>query len=188
VDIDAQLAGKRDVIERTARAFIRRTGWIEYDDAVQVVTLEAWRILQDAPADGAVDGLIIVRGFRRLSDELRSGQVTGITRSDRKHGVEKEMSLNVRVAGDRDGRELIETLVDESPDEYERVDHEDWCGMTCGTALAVLPERERLFVWLHYFEGLDQQEIGEMHGISGSRVSQLLAKALSRMRPVLAAA
>lgn len=49
-------------------------------------------------------------------------------------------------------------------------------------ALNRLPERERLIVTLHYFEGVALQEIARSLGVTESRVSQLHTRALKIMR------
>ncbi|MDT0618262.1 RNA polymerase sigma factor FliA [Salinisphaera sp. P385] len=54
-------------------------------------------------------------------------------------------------------------------------------------AIAALPEREQLIISLYYDEELNQTEIGEVIGVSYSRVSQLLGQALLRLRSHIAA-
>jgi RNA polymerase sigma factor FliA len=49
-------------------------------------------------------------------------------------------------------------------------------------AIGGLPEKERLVVTLYYFEGLTMNEIGEVLGLTESRISQLHSKAALRMR------
>lgn len=49
-------------------------------------------------------------------------------------------------------------------------------------AIGSLPEKERLVVTLYYFEGLTMNEIGEVLGLTESRISQLHSKAALRMR------
>jgi RNA polymerase sigma factor FliA len=49
-------------------------------------------------------------------------------------------------------------------------------------AIGGLPEKERLVVTLYYFEGLTMHEIGEVLGLTESRISQLHSKAALRMR------
>jgi hypothetical protein len=45
-------------------------------------------------------------------------------------------------------------------------------------AIARLPEREKLVVALYYYENLTLREIGEVLGVTESRVSQLHTKAV----------
>jgi len=54
-------------------------------------------------------------------------------------------------------------------------------------AILALPERERLVIALYYYEELTLREIGEVLGVSESRVSQMHTKAALRLRSKLAA-
>ncbi len=54
------------------------------------------------------------------------------------------------------------------------------------SAIARLPERERLVVGKYYFEGAKLKEIGAELGVSEPRVSQLHARALGLLRGMLA--
>jgi RNA polymerase sigma factor for flagellar operon FliA len=49
-------------------------------------------------------------------------------------------------------------------------------------AIAGLPEREQLVVALYYYENLTLREIGEVLGVTESRVSQLHTKAVMRLK------
>jgi RNA polymerase sigma factor for flagellar operon FliA len=51
-----------------------------------------------------------------------------------------------------------------------------------GEAIARLPEREKLVVTLYYYEELTLREIGEVLGVTESRVSQMHTKAVLRLR------
>jgi RNA polymerase sigma factor FliA len=55
-----------------------------------------------------------------------------------------------------------------------------------GEAIARLPEREKLVVTLYYYEELTLREIGEVLGVTESRVSQLHTKAILRLKARLA--
>ncbi|MDQ3588229.1 MAG: RNA polymerase sigma factor WhiG [Actinomycetota bacterium] len=53
---------------------------------------------------------------------------------------------------------------------------------TLSDAIARLPEREKLVVALYYYENLTLREIGEVLGVTESRVSQLHTKAVLRLK------
>ena len=53
-------------------------------------------------------------------------------------------------------------------------------------AISRLPEREKLVVTLYYYEELTLREIGEVLGVTESRVSQLHTKAILRLKARLA--
>ena len=54
-----------------------------------------------------------------------------------------------------------------------------------GDAVAALPEREKLVIALYYYENLTLREIGEVLGVTESRVSQLHTKAMLSLRGIL---
>lgn len=49
-------------------------------------------------------------------------------------------------------------------------------------AIARLPEKEKLVIYLYYYEGLTLKEIGAVLNLSESRISQLHTKAILRLR------
>jgi len=53
---------------------------------------------------------------------------------------------------------------------------------TLADAIEKLPEKEKLVITLYYYEGLTLKEIGQVAGLSESRVSQLHTKAILRLR------
>jgi RNA polymerase sigma factor for flagellar operon FliA len=57
-----------------------------------------------------------------------------------------------------------------------------------GDAIARLPEREKLVITLYYYEELTLREIGEVLGVTESRISQLHTKAILRLKARLAGA
>ena len=59
--------------------------------------------------------------------------------------------------------------------------------MNLADAVACLPERQQLVLALYYEEELRMREIGEVLGITASRVSQLHAKALISVRATIGA-
>ena len=89
-------------------------------------------------------------------------------------------------AGDHvDERSLPAALVPsepESPDSaYERTEVKE----RIRAAMATLPERERRLVNLYYFGEVTMKQIGEELGVNESRVSQLHARAMQRLRAAL---
>jgi RNA polymerase sigma factor for flagellar operon FliA len=80
---------------------------------------------------------------------------------------------------------LLDTLPDrDAPDPQQLVDQLDLRDRIAG-AIAALPEREKLVVALYYYENLTLREIGEVLGVTESRVSQLHTKAVLRLRSKL---
>lgn len=55
-------------------------------------------------------------------------------------------------------------------------------------ALATLPARERKLISLYYFRGATMKQIGQQIGVNESRVSQLHARAMSRLRAAMSPA
>ena len=49
-------------------------------------------------------------------------------------------------------------------------------------AIASLPEREKIVVALYYYDGLTLREIGDVLGVTESRISQLHTKAILRLK------
>ena len=51
--------------------------------------------------------------------------------------------------------------------------------------IGILPEKERLVISLYYYEDLNMKEIGNVLGITESRVCQIHTKAVARLRSKL---
>ncbi len=77
---------------------------------------------------------------------------------------------------------LLDTLQDpDAPDPAAVMDQTDLKDRVAD-AIARLPEREKLVVALYYYENLTLREIGEVLGVTESRISQLHTKAVLRLR------
>jgi RNA polymerase sigma factor for flagellar operon FliA len=77
---------------------------------------------------------------------------------------------------------LLDTLQDPgAPDPAKAADATDLKDRVAD-AIARLPEREKLVIALYYYENLTLREIGEVLGVTESRVSQLHTKAVLRLR------
>ncbi|MGE5371333.1 MAG: FliA/WhiG family RNA polymerase sigma factor [Solirubrobacterales bacterium] len=51
-----------------------------------------------------------------------------------------------------------------------------------GEAIGKLPEKEKMVIYMYYYEGLTLKEIGEVLSLSESRISQLHTKSILRLR------
>jgi len=81
--------------------------------------------------------------------------------------------------------EIIDTIVDaKSVDPLQELEAND-VKKSLSMALAKLPERERMILALYYHENMTLKEIGETISISESRVCQLHAQAIMKLRKLL---
>jgi RNA polymerase sigma factor for flagellar operon FliA len=77
---------------------------------------------------------------------------------------------------------LIDTIEDtDAPDPQSTLSQTEM-KEAIADAIARLPEREKLVVTLYYYEELTLREIGEVLGVTESRVSQLHTKAILRLK------
>jgi RNA polymerase sigma factor for flagellar operon FliA len=81
---------------------------------------------------------------------------------------------------------LIDTIEDTQGPNPQSMLAETELKEAIGEAIARLPEREKLVVTLYYYEELTLREIGEVLGVTESRVSQLHTKAILRLKARLA--
>jgi RNA polymerase sigma factor for flagellar operon FliA len=77
---------------------------------------------------------------------------------------------------------LIDTIEDTQGPEPQSELAQTELKEALGEAIARLPEREKLVVTLYYYEELTLREIGEVLGVTESRVSQLHTKAILRLK------
>jgi RNA polymerase sigma factor for flagellar operon FliA len=77
---------------------------------------------------------------------------------------------------------LLDTLQDPDAPDPERIVDQNELKDRVADAIARLPEREKLVIALYYYESLTLREIGEVLGVTESRVSQLHTKAVLRLR------
>jgi len=78
---------------------------------------------------------------------------------------------------------VIDTIHDPNAVDPETEAHASELKDRLADAIESLPERERLVVALYYYENLTLREIGEVLGVTESRVSQLHTKAVLALRP-----
>ncbi|MDZ4169372.1 MAG: RNA polymerase sigma factor WhiG [Coriobacteriia bacterium] len=93
------------------------------------------------------------------------------------------------VGGDReDGQSAIGAIRDDSAPDPVAMFESSEIKEILADAIQRLPEREKTVIALYYYEGLTLKEIGEVLGVTESRVSQLHTKAVLRLRARLHAA
>jgi RNA polymerase sigma factor for flagellar operon FliA len=92
------------------------------------------------------------------------------------------------VSGEGDQISLLDTLEDATGERPADALDETETKELLADAISRLPEREKLVVTLYYYEELTLREIGEVLGVTESRVSQLHTKAILRLKSRLGAA
>lgn len=96
------------------------------------------------------------------------------------------VSMDESRGGGDDGRPTADLIPDGEPlpgDELEAIEGR----RELMAAMNRLPERERMIVTLHYFQGVQLAQIAKSLGVTESRVSQLHTRALKLLRDEMAA-
>jgi len=83
---------------------------------------------------------------------------------------------------DGDTASLIETIEDPKSRDPSRMLDLSEMKSQLATAIDALPDREKIVIALYYYENLTLREIGEVLGVTESRVSQLHTKAVLRLK------
>src|SRR6187401_1039164 len=113
------------------------------------------------------------------SDEARLGRTIV-----RINTIESTSPLS---AGDNvDGSSLPPALVPSEPQSPDKAYEEREIRDRIRSAIASLPPRERKVIGLYYYGGATMKQIGAEIGVNESRVSQLHARAIRRLRDALA--
>ncbi|GAA4332511.1 RNA polymerase sigma factor WhiG [Streptomyces venetus] len=85
-----------------------------------------------------------------------------------------------------DGLSFMDTLEDTAADNPVEVAEDRELRRLLARAINTLPEREKTVVTLYYYEGLTLAEIGNVLGVTESRVSQIHTKSVLQLRAKLA--
>ncbi len=143
----------------------------------------------------------VERAYARLEAELHRtptepeiAEEMGIGLSDL-HAIFSQVSfVNVvaldellSVGGEKgDKLSLVDTLEDhKAEDPVNAFESEETKYLLAG-AINTLPEREKIVVTLYYYEGLTLAEIGQVLGVTESRICQMHTKAVLQLRGKLA--
>ncbi len=95
--------------------------------------------------------------------------------------------LSLDDLGPGEGHDFADVHADASIAQPEQALEDGQLERDLQAAIAGLPERERLVLSLYYQEDLQLKEIGEVLGVSESRISQLMKQAVMRLRTTLRA-
>ncbi len=128
--------------------------------------------LHRAPTDEEIAGKLGI-----TEDELAES-LTDISRSS----IAALDELWTVASGGGDQIALIDTIEDTQGPEPQSALAQNELREVLGEAIARLPEREKLVITLYYYEELTLREIGEVLGVTESRVSQLHTKAILRLK------
>jgi RNA polymerase sigma factor for flagellar operon FliA len=89
----------------------------------------------------------------------------------------------LNVGGERgDKLSLVDTLEDTKAEDPVQAFETEETKYLLARAINTLPEREKIVVTLYYYEGLTLAEIGEVLGVTESRVCQIHTKAVLQLR------
>ena len=94
-------------------------------------------------------------------------------------------SLYDKKGSNEDSVEIIDTIEDTNKLNHQEQAEEKNVKQELEKALLRLPERERVIMVLYYQENLTLKEIGETIGMSESRVCQLHAQAIMKLKNIL---
>ena len=93
----------------------------------------------------------------------------------------------LNVSGDRgDKLSLVDTLEDTKAEDPVMAFETEETKYLLARAINTLPEREKIVVTLYYYEGLTLAEIGQVLGVTESRICQMHTKAVLQLRAKLA--
>lgn len=131
--------------------------------------------------------------LRRTPSEGEVAEEMGIALEEL-HGVFSQLSLaNVvaleellHVGGEGERLSLMDTLEDTAAENPVEIAEDRELRRLLARAINTLPEREKTVVTLYYYEGLTLAEIGNVLGVTESRVSQIHTKSVLQLRAKLA--
>lgn len=124
-------------------------------------------------------------GRTPTSDEI--GQVLGLEKEKVEQILAEDTTITSiydKKGSSEDSMEVIDTIQDKRLTPQEEMEEKD-VKKELEFALKRLPERERMIMVLYYHENMTLKEIGEAIEISESRVCQLHAQAIMKLKNIL---
>lgn len=128
--------------------------------------------------------------LKRMPSDEEMADEMGISTDELRHIYTQLSSVSLvaldelmSIEGDRGDRlSMTETLEDtRTVGPMEAFESEEMAGILTG-AINRLPEREKIVITLYYYEGLTLAEIGQVLGVTESRICQMHTKAVLALR------
>ena len=191
-----------DLVQNGMMGLLDAIGRFESGLGAQFETYAAQRI-RGAMLDGMRENdwlpRSLRRDFRRIEETIsRLEQQRGRPPSEAELAAAMDMPLAEyqKMLQDARGHQLIsfEDLVEDSDDDYlerhladettepSRILEEESLRRMLVQGIEMLPEREKLMMALYYEQDLNLREIGEVMGVTESRVCQMHSQAVARLR------
>jgi RNA polymerase sigma factor for flagellar operon FliA len=134
----------------------------------------------------------IQRGFETLESELHRSptekevaELLGISEQEVTSALQQSEMFNVvnfeAMVYEKENENAAPTALH---DPYRVVENQEM-QQALRTVIGSLPEKERMVIVLHYYEGLTMKNIAKILGVSESRVSQIHSKTLLKMRQAI---
>ena len=132
--------------------------------------------------------------LHRTPSEAEVAAEMGIKLDDLHHIFSQVSFVNVvaldellSVGGEKgDKLSLVDTLEDTKAEDPVLAFESEETKFLLAKAINMLPEREKIVVTLYYYEGLTLAEIGQVLGVTESRICQMHTKAVLQLRGKLA--
>ncbi len=116
---------------------------------------------------------------RNVREKIKNGET-----SELREEIATLISIEEKLFGNSERYFVKDTLVSDFPDPEEQVLREE-AKRVLSSAISQLSEKEQLVLQLIFVEELDLKSIGEILGVSVSRVSQIKTGALKKLKKTL---
>lgn len=123
--------------------------------------------------------------LHRQPSEKEIARELGISEHDVTAALQQSQMFNVVNFETMMYEREMEQLEPVSRHDPSRIVEDQETSDTLRRAIGDLPEKERMVIVLHYYEGLTMKSIAKILGVSESRVSQIHSRTLLKMRRVI---